>query len=135
MKVSYSSTNYDLAGFVLLAHATQAGATWDTLDFSQFFPKGVLGNLKFFTDQTISDHLTVPGKSGGGWSHDPIVTVYNQSSTILGWTCGNIVGTTSDLASFVWDLLGPNPKVRALVWCTDSINVHTLIFLIVCLFV
>ena len=38
----------------------------------------VLGKLKFFTDQTISELLTVPGASGGGWSHDPIVTVYNQ---------------------------------------------------------
>lgn len=109
-QVSYSSTNYDLAGFILLAHAGD-GVTWDTIDFSKFFPAGVLGNLKFFTTQPISDLLTVPGITGGGWGHLPKTTIYNQSSTILGWTCGNMVGTTSDVANFVWDLLGPDALV------------------------
>lgn len=108
--MSYSSTNYDLVGFVLLAHAG-AGATWETIDFTQFYPAGALGDLKFLTTQTISDLLTVPGVTGGGWGHLPKVIIYNQSSTVLGWTCGNMVGTTADVASFLWNLLGPDPTV------------------------
>eukprot|EP00036_Acanthoecidae_sp_10tr_P011788 CAMPEP_0182927462 /NCGR_PEP_ID=MMETSP0105_2-20130417/13801_1 /TAXON_ID=81532 ORGANISM="Acanthoeca-like sp., Strain 10tr" /NCGR_SAMPLE_ID=MMETSP0105_2 /ASSEMBLY_ACC=CAM_ASM_000205 /LENGTH=406 /DNA_ID=CAMNT_0025065411 /DNA_START=17 /DNA_END=1233 /DNA_ORIENTATION=- len=109
-QVCYSSTNYELAGFILLAHAGP-GVTWDTMDMKSFFPSGVLGDLKFYTDQTISDYLTVPGVTGGGWSHLPKLSIYNQSSTVLGWTCGNMVGTTADVANFIWELLGPTPDV------------------------
>ena len=34
---------------------------------------------------------------------------------VLGWSCGNIVGTAGDVASFLYDLLGPDAKVRPLL--------------------
>jgi CubicO group peptidase (beta-lactamase class C family) len=114
-QVSYSSTNYILAGFILLGAcvptADASCPTWDTLDLTTFFPSGVLGGLRFYKDEPISDYLTVPGATGGGFGHLPKLAIYNQSSTILGWTCGNIVGTAGDVANFVWDLLGPTPAV------------------------
>lgn len=108
-QVMYSSTNFQLAGLVLLAFADPEH--WYDLDIRKFFPSGTIGGLQFFSNQTISDLLTVPGTTGGGFAHLPKLQIYNQSSTILGWTCGNIVGNTGDVAKFLWNLLGPVPKV------------------------
>ena len=33
-------------------------------------------------------------------------SVWNQSSTSLGWTCGNLVGPPLQVARFFYDLLG-----------------------------
>ena len=37
--------------------------------------------------------------------------IMDQSSTILWWTCGNMVTTTIEVARFFWALLGPAPTV------------------------
>jgi len=82
----------------------------------------VLGGLKFYRKERIDEFLTVPGSTGGGYAHLPVTQIYNQSSTVLGWSCGNIVGTAGDVASFLWDLLGPDAKVCGCVGgCTVSV--------------
>lgn len=109
---TYSSNNFVLAGLVLLAHS---GATeWWELDLASFLPAGVRNSLRgsfFFQKEMLDERLTVPGYSAGGWAQTPPTTIFNQSSTILGWTCGNLVSTALDMAGFIWDLLGPEARV------------------------
>lgn len=109
---SYSSNNFILAGFILLAHAN--ATEWWQLDLASFFPAAArksLRGLRFFEREMLQEMLTVPGKTGGGWAKTPKSVIWNQSSTILGWTCGNAVGTALDVAGFMWDLLGPEASV------------------------
>merc|ERR1712070_211924 len=56
--------------------------------------------------------------TGAGWgppaSNDSSnVTVYSQSSTILGWACCNMVATTHDVAGFFWELVHKGTVVPA----------------------
>jgi D-alanyl-D-alanine carboxypeptidase len=107
--VSYSSTNFVLAGLILVNHAGP-GETWETYDMRAVFPESEKSKFpvtQFFTTQKISDYLTVPGQSG----HGTTTTIFNQSSTILWWTCGNMVTHTSEVARFFYDLLGPSPMI------------------------
>jgi len=110
--VSYSSNNFVLAGFVLLAHANVTD--WWDLDLPSLFPaQGQLffSGSHFFQRENLQNLLTVPGHTGGGWAKTPPVLIWNQSSTILGWTCGNMVTTALDVAKFMWGLLGPHSDV------------------------
>jgi CubicO group peptidase (beta-lactamase class C family) len=62
--VCYSSTNYELAGLILLAHAAKGEDTWQTFDQSVVFPsklKSEFAHTFFENNGLISDHLTVPG--------------------------------------------------------------------------
>lgn len=110
--VSYSSNNFVLAGFILLAHANVTG--WWQLDLLSFFPAAThtsFRRLSFLQRERLDASLTVPGHTGGGWAQTPPTSIWNQSSSILGWTCGNMVGTALDVAGFIWDMLGPTPRV------------------------
>ena len=107
--VCYSSTNFILAGFILLAKSKNI-ADWQGLNQTDYLPADVVqrdfSRSKFFTDQILSEYQTVGGISG----MDPtpasnFTEIYTQSSTILGFTCGNMVGPSSDMAAFMWDLL------------------------------
>lgn len=55
----------------------------------------------------ISDTVTVPAITdrGAGWPDS--VVIRDQNPSILGWTCGNLVGTAGDVAAFYYDLLAP----------------------------
>lgn len=106
--VCYSSTNFDLAGFVLLRHYSSDYSSWDHLPQHKLFEHpGVTASMfadtHFYQSEPIDSMLTVPGKSGGGWSK--ATTILHQSSTILGWTCGNMVAPTLDVARFFYTLL------------------------------
>merc|ERR1711972_496706 len=94
---AYSSTSYQVAGLLLAAILGPTDGDWMDLDQAHaVFPDPLrYPSFKFLTDKGyLSDHLTVPGASVGGmW--DP-ATIYNQNPSILGWTCGNLVGTTQD---------------------------------------
>jgi CubicO group peptidase (beta-lactamase class C family) len=62
--VCYSSTNYELAGLILLAFAEKGKDTWQTYDQSIVFPSSLQSEFKntyFETNGLISKHLTVPG--------------------------------------------------------------------------
>jgi CubicO group peptidase (beta-lactamase class C family) len=105
--VSYSSTNFVLAGLILVNHAAK---TWQTYDMRAVIPSSLKPTMpvtQFFTTQKISEYLTVPGESGYGKT----TAIFNQSSTILWWTCGNMVTQTREVARFFWALLGPTPTI------------------------
>lgn len=110
--VSYSSTNYVLAGLILAAHSNMS--EWWQLDEWKFLPNFLQADMPksyIFQKEMLNEKLTVPGHAAGGWGGYPNTTIWNQSSTILGWTCGNLVATAEDVAVFFWDLLGPTKKV------------------------
>jgi len=102
-------TSYQVAGLLLAAILGPTNGDWMDLDQAHaVFPDpSRYPSFKFLTDKGyLSDHLTVPGASVGGmW--DP-ATIYNQNPSILGWTCGNLVGTTQDVARFFFDLFDPD---------------------------
>lgn len=57
-------------------------------------------------DGKISDVMTVPGtvtssRFGKG------TVLFDQNPSVLGWTCGNMVGSARDVAGFFYDLLHP----------------------------
>jgi len=113
--VCYSSTNYVLAGFILLTH-TQGAKSWQDMDIRSFFSESQLpslGGAKFYRDEMLNTpgFMTVSGRTGGGWAKLPNTTIWNQSSTILTWTCGNMAAKAEDVAGFFWDLLGPDAKI------------------------
>merc|ERR1740121_3199282 len=41
-------------------------------------------------------------------------TIYNQNPSILGWSCGNLVGSTNDVARFFYDLCDPDTNTTLL---------------------
>lgn len=107
--VSYSSTNYILLGYVLLANAKfQPGSScgeWPKLHQRAVLHgqgpdimRDVLFGLIPAMDQT---GLSVHGSTayGGG------ITVSAQPASILGWTCGNVITTTQAISQFYWNLL------------------------------
>eukprot|EP00756_Hemistasia_phaeocysticola_P000711 Hpha_TRINITY_DN10519_c0_g1::TRINITY_DN10519_c0_g1_i2::g.31183::m.31183 len=113
--VSYSSSNYVLAGYILLAH-TPGAKRWQDMKIRSFFNHAQLpslGGAKFYTNEMLDTpgFATVPGRTKGGWAKLPNTTIWKQSSTILGWTCGNMAAKAEDVAGFFWDLLGPDARI------------------------
>lgn len=114
---AYSSTSYEVAGLLLASILTPQG-DWSDFDHDAM-SKAVLPeparypSFHFFTDDgRISDHLTVPGVSAGGmWE---ATTIYNQNPSMLGWTCGNLVANTNDVARFFYDVLAPDSETKIL---------------------
>lgn len=105
---AYSSTSYEIAG-LLLSALQQPLIEWDSLDMrSLAIPNanGSYPSLNFLNSQgKLSDTLTVPGNiDSKEWPHVPI---FDQNPSILGWTCGNMVGNTRDVAALFYDLLSP----------------------------
>jgi hypothetical protein len=37
--------------------------------------------------------------------------MWEQDSSIMGWTCGYLVASAKDVAKFYWNLLGPNNSI------------------------
>lgn len=109
--VVYSSTNYALAGLVLASFTKKQD--WTTLNMWEHFPEALrkeeMPSAHFYSTEMINDpdYLALPGYSFGGWGGYPNTTIFNQSSTILGWTCGNLVAPAEENAAFFWDLLAP----------------------------
>jgi len=106
-RTEYSSTNYVLAGLVLLAHSPEADNDWRRLDlFTLTFPhelRDQYRNVSFLNDEPISSAVTVPGMSG--MIKGQLTPIYAQRGGILGWTCGNMAGSALDAARFYRDLL------------------------------
>jgi len=103
----YSSTNYIVAGLVLLAHQPSAKNDWTRLDMRTLvFPPELhdkYRNVHFLNDETISSVLTVPGASS--MIPNTTTTIWDQKAGLLGWTCGNMVASAADVAAFYHDLL------------------------------
>ena len=130
---SYSSTNFILAGFVLLHHAPPMQRTWETYDQAQglgLHKLGSYGNTFFPRSGPLNKAgLTCPGIS---IDYGP-TTLFQQDSSILGWTCGNVAASADEVARFYYDLLGPEPKIvsKASVkymetWTVSFFSMHTI---------
>jgi len=65
--------------------------------------RAAYANVKFLNDEIISSALTVPGVSG--MIPKTATTIWSQRGGVLGWTCGNMVASPKDVASFYYDLL------------------------------
>jgi len=104
---SYSSTSFDVAGLILTA-LLEPEKPWYEFDLgSVLFPdRSKVPTIKFPNGNTkISEALTVPGYSiDPSFSPDP-VTIYEQDSSLLGYTCGNMVAAPTDVAKFFYWLL------------------------------
>ena len=129
--VSYSSTNFLLAGFVLLGAAklpaeqlTALGAeAWTALDMGAVLAphKARYPSTRFLTHGALRDSgLAVPGfnspyRNESTGAIMPRAKVWAQDGSVLGWTCGNLLTTARDEARFLWDLLADpsNPIVSA----------------------
>ena len=59
----------------------------------------------------------------------PQVPIFDQHPSILGWTCGNMVGATKDVAAWFYDLLAPdtaNPKIVSDAARAEMMRLETL---------
>lgn len=103
---SYSSTNYVLLGFVLLAHQKQTGPSqaWTGLNLPALL--GDIPGVHFATDGPLNQWLSVGGESIA-YGTDEIL---NQDASILGWTCGNVVSSGLAIARFYDKLLRPGGR-------------------------
>jgi CubicO group peptidase (beta-lactamase class C family) len=106
----YSSTNFVLAGFILVNHAPEGQNTWDTFDMFETLGlnKADYPHLYFKpTGRACDNGLTVPGTSLAFGKAE----IYAQDASIMGWTCGYATAAAKDIAKFYYDLLGPEPKI------------------------
>ena len=123
---SYSSTNYILLGFILLAvengrvgaassavrisgGAGRSGGTpWSRLaQRAVFRGDGRFGNCTFIDSGGINRGATVAGSSSSFssiFSRSP-VRIWAQDASILGWTCGNLAAPALEVARFYEALL------------------------------
>jgi len=109
----FSSTNYVIAGLVLLGNAPEGQRTWQTYDIASALDmdKNDFTHSNFLPKGKMSENgLTVAGSSLNYGE----VELFNQDASILGWTSGNLIASARDVAKFYWDLLSPysdNKKV------------------------
>jgi CubicO group peptidase (beta-lactamase class C family) len=112
--VEYSSTNYVLAGLVLLAHDPSAGMDWRRLSqFDLVFPPSMqkqYAEVSFIMDEVISSVATVPGVSG--MISRKKTPIWDQHGGVLGWTCGNVAASAADIARFYYDLLAERTLLK-----------------------
>jgi len=106
-RVEYSSTNYVVAGLVLLRHQPAARGDWARLDLASLvFPpplRAAYAKVQFVNDAPISSVATVPGISG--MVANRTTQIWGQRGGVLGWTCGNMVSSARLVANFYHDLL------------------------------
>jgi len=107
---SYSSTNFLLAGFVLITHAPEGQQTWQTYD--QLAALGLTVAEYPHTRSPRLGPMSSQGLTVAGSSLDyGPATLYTQDASILGWTCGNVLASAQEVARFYWDLLGPMASI------------------------
>jgi len=114
----YSSAGYELAGLLVAAVETPQKPYTDMNVGDVTFPDGSQYPSLSFVPLTspnhtdvasmkISDKLTVPGHASKIFSGSD-ATIMEQNPTILGWTCGHMVGSAGDVGKFFHDLLDEN---------------------------
>lgn len=112
----YSSASYEIAGLLIAAIGTPKGKYTD-MDLGEFalpardrypslsFPPVTSSARKDVGPMKISDHLTTQGRAQIFGGAETII--FDQNPTVLGWTCGHMVGAAGDVAKFFYDLLDP----------------------------
>jgi len=110
--MAYSSTGYEVAG-LLLAAVREPSKPWYEFDFaSAVFPDQTMfpntsfppyGKRNGNSVHKLHHYLTVPGMSiASTW---PTTTIFDQDPSFLGWTCGNMVASPTDVARFFYHLM------------------------------
>merc|ERR1711908_2933 len=109
---AYSSTNYVLLGFVLAYHAN--ASSWNGYDQRAILPPGQAWNgTKFCLNGTLAAMNHTPNASVVVHGYQPNGLDVSDVSCAGGWTCGNLLATTSDVARFTYALYGqPGAIVR-----------------------
>eukprot|EP01062_Namystynia_karyoxenos_P018795 TRINITY_DN169_c0_g1_i3.p1 TRINITY_DN169_c0_g1~~TRINITY_DN169_c0_g1_i3.p1 ORF type:complete len:447 (+),score=150.41 TRINITY_DN169_c0_g1_i3:75-1415(+) len=119
--VEYSSTNFVLAGIVLLHHSGLDD--WTQMYTRMFFSPATqrsLAGLNFFTDQPLTKWLTTTAQTGfwqctppnsTNCTRGPTTTIGAQNGSIVGWTCANVVATPLQIARFYHALLAEKTVV------------------------
>lgn len=112
----YSSTSYQVAG-LLIAAVTSPDGDWTDLNLRHAaFPNASrYPSLKFpdVTPQHLNTILTSPATSiNPQWGTS---IIHDQNPSMLGWTCGNMVGTVQDEARFLYDLLDSESPYHGIV--------------------
>jgi len=101
----YSSTNFLIAGLVLLGNAPEGQQTWQTYDLAAALNMtSDFNNSHFLSEGKMSEHGL---KVGGASQAYGEAEIYSQDASILGWTCGNLAASARDVAKFYWNLLSP----------------------------
>ena len=85
--VAYSSTNFVLAGLVLVGSSNSQMRSWTEYDMTKTL--GLSNSMRFVTYGNLSKWLDV----GGSSVQYGKTTIFDQDASILGWTCGNAVAT------------------------------------------
>lgn len=107
----YSSASYIFAGYILLAaQARYRGVLLDPLEWRELAMRRALGmgteeypSLSYLTGYgRMKDILTIPGLSHG--KEGNVTQIWEQNPSVFGYTSGNMVGRTSDVAKYVYDL-------------------------------
>lgn len=118
---AYASTSFLVAGLLLTAVLEPEKAWYDfDLGDAIFKDRSKVPSMRFppmgSGGSRTSDFLTVPGSSIDHEFSPAPVTIYDQDTSILGWTCGNMVAAPMDVARFFyWALDEEGAKVQPLV--------------------
>lgn len=108
----YSSTNFMLLGFVLVA---MSGATsWETLDQMAFVPESLKGKLAFALSGSPRDYTRVHGYDRTSYNvpkgqtndHDN----WQVHGVFSGWTASDMVAPASAIADLTWEVYGPEHR-------------------------
>mmetsp|Transcript_117297 Transcript_117297/g.373673 ORF Transcript_117297/g.373673 Transcript_117297/m.373673 type:complete len:437 (+) Transcript_117297:65-1375(+) len=108
-KQEYCSTNYILLGLLLAHHGRAAGQPWSWQGFDQLsvVPKdlrGAFSHSKFANNGPCKDFTPVHGfMDSYSTASLPSQDVWNVSCA-GGWTAGNYIGPTADVARFTYEL-------------------------------
>jgi CubicO group peptidase (beta-lactamase class C family) len=133
----YSSINFILLGYILVAQHNSANPadqkTWETYNQRAIClssgNNSKFEHTSFLTAGRMSDGgLTVSGSSAVAYHHkvDRVVSIYNQSASILGWSCGNIAAPAIEIARFYDSLLGSSSTILSKTTVVEMMDFHTL---------
>ena len=134
----YTSTNFLLAGLVVLAHAPAGQDGWATLDpAALLLPDGSSSSSAAF--HSTFPHTSFPGvgalntvglSSVGSCTSTVaaganVTNIYRQDASIMGWCYGNTVSSAQDAARFYYKLLGTDDIVSPVSPTTTNRHRHT----------
>lgn len=125
---AYSSTGYEVAGLLLNA-VLSPEKPWYEFDLGSavFEDRSIYPTMSFppsgRDDDKLSRVLTVPGASvADTW---PKTTIYDQNPSVMGWTCGNMIASPSDVATFFYHTLNDEAHDSLISDASRAEMIHT----------